>query len=138
MIKFGEEYIVMKNSYSLQHSYSHIYYYRGCAKMNLKDFKGAIIDFNRTINDEDIKSISDTYHAWKGQGGDYEDIPGFCKSATLKEVRKHKHILTPGRYVGFIEEEINPEEFEKRIKELTGDLKEQFKKNRKFRKRNNF
>jgi len=55
MIKFGEEYIVMKNSYSLQHSYSHIYYYRGCAKMNLKDFKGAIIDFNRTINDEDIK-----------------------------------------------------------------------------------
>jgi type I restriction enzyme M protein len=40
-----------------------------------------------------------TYHAWRGEqdAGPYEDVPGFCKSATLEEIRKHGHVLTPGR-----------------------------------------
>jgi type I restriction-modification system DNA methylase subunit len=30
----------------------------------------------------------------------YSDIPGFCRSSTLDEIRAHGHVLTPGRYVG--------------------------------------
>ena len=64
---------------------------------------GQMVDRTRKeFADEDIARIADTYHAWRGeQGADaYEDVPGFCKSAELEEIRGHGHVLTPGRYVG--------------------------------------
>ena len=56
----------------------------------------------RDLSPEDIARVADTYHVWRGgsDAGEYEDVPGFCKSATLEEIRKHGHVLTPGRYVG--------------------------------------
>ncbi|MEM4215043.1 MAG: N-6 DNA methylase [Candidatus Pacearchaeota archaeon] len=52
---------------------------------------------HRELTDEEIKKIADTYHAWRGENKlEYKDIPGFCKSATLEEVRKNNYILTPG------------------------------------------
>ncbi len=56
----------------------------------------------RELTDEDIAKIADTYHAWRGEqdAGEYADVPGFCKSVTLEEIREHGHVLTPGRYVG--------------------------------------
>ena len=63
----------------------------------------------RILTDDDIAKIAGTYHAWRGTasareaGLKYEDIPGFCYSATLEEIRKHDHVLTPGRYVGAAE-----------------------------------
>jgi type I restriction enzyme M protein len=63
----------------------------------------------RVLTDGDIARIAGTYHAWRGTaaaraaGLTYADIPGFCYSATLEEVRQHEHILTPGRYVGTAE-----------------------------------
>ena len=52
---------------------------------------------HRELTDGDLASIADTYHAWRGSKstGKYEDVPGFCKSATLEEIRRHGHILTP-------------------------------------------
>ena len=64
---------------------------------------GRMVDrTHRELTDEDITRIADTYHAWRGEdcAGDYADVPGFCKAAVLEEVRKHGHVLTPGRYVG--------------------------------------
>ena len=64
---------------------------------------GTLIDrVHRELSDEDIDKIAGAYHAWRGDpdAGDYEDVPGFCKSADLDEIRSHGHILTPGRYVG--------------------------------------
>jgi type I restriction enzyme M protein len=71
---------------------------------------GTMVDrTERILTDDDIAKIAGTYHAWRGTasarqaGLKYEDIPGFCYSATLEEVRKQDHILTPGRYVGAAE-----------------------------------
>ena len=55
----------------------------------------------------------------------YTDLPGFCKSATLEEVRKHGHVLTPGRYVGAEPQEEDSEPFEEKMKRLTAQLREQ-------------
>ncbi|CEG11409.1 Putative type I restriction enzyme HindVIIP M protein (fragment) [groundwater metagenome] len=80
----------------------------------------------RELTDEDVKKISETYHAWRGEKGlKYEDAPGFCKSAKSDTVEKHDFILTPGRYVGTPEEEEDSEEFEEKMKRLTSELSRQ-------------
>ena len=82
---------------------------------------------HRDFAPEDIARIADTYHAWRGEDGAeaYEDVPGFCKSATLKEIRRHGHILTPGRYVGVEPQEEDNEPFEEKMKRLTAQWREQ-------------
>ena len=73
---------------------------------------------------EDIQKIAGTYHAWRGQkeAGKYEDVAGFCKSATLEEIEKNDYVLTPGRYVGAAEIEDDGIPFEVKMKELTETL----------------
>ena len=64
---------------------------------------GKMVDrTHRELDDEDIARIADTYHVWRGRGAvdDHVDVLGFSKSATLVEVRRNGHVLTPGRYVG--------------------------------------
>ena len=82
---------------------------------------------HRELTDEDITRIADIYQAWRGDEGadEYADLPGFCKSATLEEVRKHSHVLTPGRYVGVIAQEEDDEAFEDTMAYLTEKLTEQ-------------
>jgi type I restriction enzyme M protein len=65
---------------------------------------GEMVDrTHRALTDTDIERIADTYHAWRGQKTktvkSYSDVPGFCSSSSLDEVRKNDHVLTPGRYV---------------------------------------
>ncbi len=79
----------------------------------------------RDFRKEDIDKIAGTFHAWQKEEG-YEDDAGFCKSATLVEIAKHDHILTPGRYVGATEEEAGGEPFGEKMARLTAQLKEQF------------
>ena len=55
----------------------------------------------------------------------YTDIPGFCRSAPLAEIRKHGHVLTPGRYVGVEPQEDDGEPFEDKMKRLTAELQAQ-------------
>ncbi len=90
---------------------------------------GNMVDRTRKeFSDEDIARIAGAYHAWCG-GPDtspYEDEPGFCKSATLEEIREHDHILTPGRYVGAAATEEDDTPFEERFAELKQTLTEQF------------
>ena len=79
---------------------------------------------HRELTDEDIDRIADTYHAWR-EGRDYEDVPGFCKSATLEDVRKHGHVLTPGRYVGVEPQPEDSEPFDEKMQRLVTELREQ-------------
>jgi type I restriction enzyme M protein len=90
---------------------------------------GTLVDrVHRELSDDDIAKIALTYHAWRGDkgAGRYEDSAGFCKSATLDEIRSHGHVLTPGRYVGAEEVEDDGEPFEQKMKRLVGDLNEHF------------
>lgn len=75
----------------------------------------------RDLSEEDIARVADTYHAWRGSGGagEYTDVPGFCKSATLEEIRRHGHVLTPGRYVGAEPQPDDGEPFEEKMARLT-------------------
>lgn len=82
---------------------------------------------HRELSDEEIARIGKTYHAWRGErgAGKYEDIPGFCKSATLEDIKEHGHVLTPGRYVGAEEIDDDDEPFEDKMQRLAARLSEQ-------------
>ncbi|WP_349985220.1 type I restriction-modification system subunit M [Stenotrophomonas sp. WHRI 8082] len=80
---------------------------------------------------DDIRRIADRFHVWQ-QGDGYEDVPGFCYSAKLDEIRKHEHVLTPGRYVGAAEQEDDGEPFAEKMQRLTAQLAEQFAKSAKL------
>ncbi|MGH8402812.1 MAG: N-6 DNA methylase, partial [Gammaproteobacteria bacterium] len=103
---------------------------------------GTMVDrVHRELTDADIGKIADTYHAWRGdppferrgdppfekggRGGIYKNIPGFCKSASLDDIRKHGHVLTPGRYVGAAAVEDSGEPFEVKMQRLTATLRAQ-------------
>ena len=111
---------------------------------------GRMVDrTHRELTDADITRIADTYHAWRnhlpspsqgeshpppsplkgegrGEGADsYADIPGFCKSASLAEVRKHGYVLTPGRYVGAEAQEDDGEPFEDKMQRLVAQWRGQ-------------
>ncbi|MEO9484694.1 MAG: class I SAM-dependent DNA methyltransferase [Ekhidna sp.] len=79
---------------------------------------------NRAFTDEDIKHMSGTYNQWFNED-EYEDIKGFCKSASAEEIQKHKYVLTPGRYVGIPDEEDDGIPFEEKMEKLTIELREQ-------------
>ena len=74
---------------------------------------------HRTFSDEDIANITDTYHEWRKPKSKYEDIKGFCKSASIEEIAKHNFVLTPGRYVGIKDEVDDGIPFEEKMTELT-------------------
>ncbi len=103
---------------------------------------GSLIDrVHRQLTPADIAKIAGTYHAWRGdqppsplggeqapagsEGEGYSDIPGFCKSATLEEIRQKGYVLTPGRYVGAAETEDDDESFEEKMNLLVAQLQQQ-------------
>src|SRR3989454_10996876 len=96
---------------------------------------GTMVDRrHRELTADDIKKITEAYHTWRGELKDkkYEDIPGFCKSASFDEIRKQGMILTPGRYVGAEEKEDDAEAFDQKMKRLTAELSQQMKLNQKL------
>lgn len=89
---------------------------------------GSMMDrTHKELTDDDIGNITRTYHAWRGEkvDGNYEDVAGYCKSATLDEIKANDFVLTPGRYVGAAEIEDDGIPFEVKMKELTDTLFEQ-------------
>ena len=91
---------------------------------------GTLVDrVHRDLSEEEIGEIARTYHAWRGEAeaGEYEDKAGFCKSASLEEIKSHAYVLTPGRYVGAAELEDDGIPFEEKMAELSATLYEQMR-----------
>ena len=87
---------------------------------------GRMVDrTHRELTDDDIARIAGAYHAWRDGADAYEDRPGFCKSAALDEVRRHGHVLTPGRYVGAEPQPDDGEPFEAKMGRLVAELQAQ-------------
>ena len=82
---------------------------------------------HRDLTDHDVDKIAETYHHWRANEH-YENIKGFCKSATLEEIEKHGYVLTPGRYVGITDAEDDGIPFEEKMQTLTTTLKQQMDK----------
>lgn len=94
---------------------------------NLGYMKDRVLrDFSR----DDIQKVADLFHAWKTgeeiNGVVYEDQAGFCKSVTLEDIKKHDFVLTPGRYVGAVEELDDGVPFAEKMAALTAKLSEHF------------
>jgi type I restriction enzyme M protein len=90
---------------------------------------GHLVDrAERALTDEEIVRIGDTYHAWCGsrsaaaKGLSYQDVPGFCRSVSLDEIRTAGYALTPGRYVGAPTAEDDGEPVDEKISRFTTDL----------------
>ncbi len=83
---------------------------------------------HRELTDADLQKIVSTYHAWRADkgAGKYEDLAGFCKSATTLEIAAHGFVLTPGRYVGAEEVTDDGEPFEEKMPRLVKELHDQF------------
>jgi len=89
---------------------------------------GVLVDrTRRELTDGEVKKIADTYHAWRGEkdAGNYVDVPGFCKSASLEDIRKHGYVLTPGRYVGAEEQADDGEPFTEKMARLASQWRAQ-------------
>jgi type I restriction enzyme M protein len=92
---------------------------------------GEMIDRrHRELTEEDISKISETYHEWRNIDGEYEDIKGFCKSASIEDIREHEYVLTPGRYVGIEDIEDDGIPFDEKMESMTAELAELFAKSR--------
>ncbi len=92
---------------------------------------GQLVDrVHRELTPEEIRQIANVYHAWRGDVGadgnpPYEDKPGWWKSATIEEIRRHGYVLTPGRYVGAEEQEDDGVPFEEKMARLVAQSREQ-------------
>jgi type I restriction enzyme M protein len=89
---------------------------------------GELVDrTRRELTEEEIQKIADTYHAWRGEPDmeAYADVSGFCKSTSLEDIRKHGHVLTPGRYVGAAEQDRDDVPFEDKMLRLSAQWREQ-------------
>jgi len=96
---------------------------------------GSMVDrTHKELSADDIATIAGTYHAWRGEAkdGGYEDVPGFCKAATLAEIKGNDYVLTPGRYVGAAEIEDDGVPFEEKMLELTQTLYRQMEESEKL------
>lgn len=89
---------------------------------------------NRELSEIDISLITYTYHNWRNPDGNYEDVAGFCKIASMDEVRKMNYVLTPGRYVGLPDDE-DEFDFVERFTSLKAELEKQLAEEEALNKR---
>jgi type I restriction enzyme M protein len=90
---------------------------------------GAMVDrTHKELTNDDIARIASTYHAWRGEldAGAYEDVPGFCASAKGAQIEAHRHVLTPGRYVGNEAVVEDDEPVAEKVTRLTKELFDSF------------
>ncbi|MCI2255530.1 type I restriction-modification system subunit M [Domibacillus sp. PGB-M46] len=89
----------------------------------------------RAFTQEDIDTITTIYHAYKTGEGECEYVQGFCKVATIEDVKGNDYKLTPGIYVGAEEIEMDDIPFEEKMEELMITLTEQFEESNRLQEK---
>lgn len=87
----------------------------------------------RDFTPDDVTTITNVFHAWQN-GNNYENVKGFCYSASIEDLTKHDFVLTPGRYVGSADVEEDSEALSEKMQRLTALLKTQFEESEKLEK----
>ena len=84
----------------------------------------------RALSVDDSALIVKTYHKWRDSKPEnqYEDLPGFCRSASIEEIATHDFVLTPGRYVGAADVQDDGEPIEAKLSRFRALLLEEFEK----------
>ena len=85
----------------------------------------------RELSDSDIKKVANTYHNYQ-KSENYENIKGFCYSASTEEIKTNDYVLTPGRYVGVEDTKDDGIPFEEKMKTVTSELSKQFEESHKL------
>jgi type I restriction enzyme M protein len=92
-------------------------------------------EINKSLNRltaEHVEQISETVRAYRGEKNtqEYYDEKGFCKVATIDEIRDQNWVLTPGRYAGVKQSSFDDDEpFDEKMDRLTEALAGQFEEN---------
>jgi type I restriction enzyme M protein len=104
--------------------------------IDARDLYKSIDRTTNKLTSDHIKKISDTVRSYRGEKsvGDYEDETGFCKIASTDEISENDYIVTPGRYVGIVDDDENDVPFEVRLEELSAKLREDFKESDELQK----
>src|SRR5690606_36124259 len=89
----------------------------------------------KALTEEDVAEIAATYHTFRRVEGKFDGIDGFCKAATVEDIKRNDYRLTPGIYVGTGETETDDSAFEEKMTELMGRLQEQFAESNKLQER---
>lgn len=77
-----------------------------------------------SLDDEQIKKIRDLYFNWQSENrSQYQDIPEYCKSVTLDEIKKQNYNLAPSKYIEFIDHDLDID-FNKEMRRIQSDMKE--------------
>ncbi|WP_297004055.1 N-6 DNA methylase, partial [Thalassolituus sp. UBA6592] len=113
--------------------------------IDARNMGSMISRIHKELTADDIAEIARTYHLWRGESvgesdvrrptsdvetqtsDSYTDIPGFCRSASLDDIKANDYVLTPGRYVGAAEIEDDGELFEEKMQQLTQTLFQQMR-----------
>ncbi len=109
--------------------------------IDAREMGSMISRVHKDLTVDDLAKIADTFHAWRSSddalkqrvaSGDckiseYQDIAGFCKSATIEDIKTNDYVLTPGRYVGAADIEDDGIPFEVKMRELSQTLYSQMK-----------
>ncbi|HQU08153.1 MAG TPA: N-6 DNA methylase [Candidatus Paceibacterota bacterium] len=92
------------------------------------------------LNPDHISKIANTVRAWRGESdaNKYEDVPGFCKSVNIEQIRNNKYYLNPGLYVGLAEAENEKISFDESLAITSSFLKKQTKINQSLNKEISF
>jgi type I restriction enzyme M protein len=98
--------------------------------MDIREMGTMISRKQKELTDKDIAKIANTYHNWRNKTPEtpYKDIAGFCKSANKENIIKNNYILTPGRYIDFVEVEDDTDTYEDKMQNLTQILRGQMAK----------
>ena len=99
--------------------------------IDARTFGHMVSRINRELDGADIRRITDTYHAWRGEDGNlkpYEDVAGFCASVPLETIREHQYVLTPAATSARRPSRTTASRWTRRSRRLTQEIRDGFAK----------